>query len=95
VKQSNGILIVGRGAVEEIALDVKSLYPKKNRLLVHSRDRLLNNFKPKLSEAALEATNEYGVKVYLGQCVIADNIAREEDTKQAQLSSGETSRMTC
>jgi NADH dehydrogenase FAD-containing subunit len=70
IQEAQNLVVVGGGAVGvELASDVKSKYPEKNVTLVHSRDKLLHTFGPKLHEYALEKMEELGIKVHLGQRV--------------------------
>lgn len=86
VKEASSLVIVGGGPVGiEIALDVKSEYPSKAVILVHSRDRLANKYGLGLHDVCLKALNEAGVKVILNE-----RIKREsEDSTQVKLSTGE------
>lgn len=87
IKQAQNIIIVGGGAAGmEIASDTKSKYPEKSVTLVHSRDRLLNTFGPKLHEEAAKALNELGVKTLLNERVVAG--LDVEDPKEITLKSG-------
>lgn len=44
-----------------MALDLKELYPEKEVTVVHSRDRLMQNFHPKLHEIISDAFREKGI----------------------------------
>lgn len=87
IKGAQNIVIVGGGAAGvEIAGDIRTKYPDKKVTLVHSRDRLLNNFGVGLHERAKPALEALGVKLYLGERVVAG--LEEEDPKQITLRSG-------
>ncbi|OAL36649.1 hypothetical protein AYO20_03981 [Fonsecaea nubica] len=84
---SKDIVIVGGGAAGvEVASDIKSKYPQKSVTLVHSRDNLLNNFGAELHDIAKKALEELGIKLYLGDRVIAG--LEGDDSKQIKLRSG-------
>ncbi|KAG9786667.1 Fe-regulated protein 8 [Exophiala dermatitidis] len=73
IEAAKDIVIVGGGAAGvEIAGDIKTKFPDKNVTLVHSRDRLLNNFDPALHEIAKKALEGMGVVVYLADRVVSD-----------------------
>ncbi|KAM3422419.1 hypothetical protein BST61_g2770 [Cercospora zeina] len=56
LRNSRAVTIIGGGAVGvQMALDLKELYPEKEVTVVHSRDRLMQNFHPKLHEIISEA----------------------------------------
>ncbi|OAG34923.1 hypothetical protein AYO21_10927 [Fonsecaea monophora] len=83
------IVIVGGGAAGvEVASDIKSKYPQKSVTLVHSRENLLNNFGAELHDIAKKALEELGIKLYLGDRVIAG--LEGDDSKQIKLRSGNT-----
>ncbi|KEF52529.1 uncharacterized protein A1O9_11371 [Exophiala aquamarina CBS 119918] len=68
IKQAQRVIVVGGGAAGmEVASDAKSKYPEKDVTLIHSRDRLLNNFGPLLHTKAMEALDALGVKTYLNE----------------------------
>jgi NADH dehydrogenase FAD-containing subunit len=70
IRAAKNLLVVGGGAVGvELAADVKDMYPEKTVTLVHSREKLLNSFGPKLHEYAMAELLESGVDVYLGERV--------------------------
>lgn len=87
IRKAQRVIVVGGGAAGmEIASDTKSKYPEKEVTLVHSRDRLLNNFGPLLHEKAMEALDALGVKTYLNER--ATTGIDEEDPKEVTLKSG-------
>ncbi|KAK1762978.1 FAD/NAD(P)-binding domain-containing protein [Phialemonium atrogriseum] len=68
VAAAPSVAVVGAGAVGvEIATDVKAFYPAKRVVLVHSRDRLLPRFGPRLHAHVLAALGRMGVEVVLGE----------------------------
>lgn len=51
ISKSDKIAVIGGGAVGvELASDIKDFYPDKDVTIVHSRERLMNKFGPKLSD---------------------------------------------
>ena len=63
IQKAASIAIVGGGAVGvQMATDLKELYPEKNVTLVHSRDRLMPLYHPKMDEILRERMNELGVQ---------------------------------
>lgn len=61
---SQAVTIVGGGAVGvQMALDLKELYPEKDVTVVHSRDRLMQVFHPKLHEILRDAFEERGIRL--------------------------------
>lgn len=72
IADAKRIIVVGGGpAGLEIAADIKDKYPEKETTLIHSRERLLNHFGPKLGLAAKTALEDLGVKLLLGHRVTA------------------------
>ncbi|EED20630.1 disulfide oxidoreductase, putative [Talaromyces stipitatus ATCC 10500] len=68
IRDAKDLVVVGGGAAGiELAADAKTVHPQKNVTLVHSRKTLLNKFGKKLHDAALEALEEMGVRVTLGE----------------------------
>lgn len=68
VGNAESIAIVGGGAVGvELATDIKGWYPEKDVTLVHSRNRLLHSYGPRLHDRAMKEMEELGIKVRLGQ----------------------------
>lgn len=65
LRKSQKIVIVGGGAVGvQMALDLKELYPSgKEVTVVHSRDRLMQLFEPKLHAILAEAFEEKGIRL--------------------------------
>lgn len=87
IKKAQSVIVVGGGAAGmEIASDTKSKYPEKDVTLIHSRDRLLNQFGPLLHAKAKEALDTLGVKTYLNER--ASIGIDEEDPKEVTLKSG-------
>ena len=63
VQEAASIVIVGGGAVGvQMATDLKEIYPEKNVTLVHSRDRLMPLYHPKMDEIIRDRFKELGVK---------------------------------
>lgn len=63
VEKAASIVIVGGGAVGvQMATDLKEVYPEKNITLVHSRDRLMPLYHPKMDELIRNRLSELGVK---------------------------------
>lgn len=68
IGNADRIAVVGGGAVGvELATDIKGWYPGKDVTLVHSRDRLLHAYGPRLHERAMEEMEKLGITVKLGQ----------------------------
>lgn len=68
IRNAESIAVVGGGAVGvELVTDIKSWYPEKHVTLVHSRDRLLHAFGPRLHERVMEEMEKLGITVRLGQ----------------------------
>lgn len=68
VKTAQRIVLVGGGPVGvEIATDAKTRYPKKDVVLIHSRDRLANNFGRRVHEAAMTACNDLKIRMCLDE----------------------------
>jgi hypothetical protein len=62
------IAVVGGGAVGvELSGDIKSYYPEKEVVLVHSRQQLMGGFGMRLHEFAVRTLGELGVEVWLGE----------------------------
>ncbi|KAK7429427.1 hypothetical protein QQZ08_004019 [Neonectria magnoliae] len=67
VKTAKSIVIVGGGAVGvQMATDLKEIYPEKSVTLVHSRDRLMPLYHPKMDAIIRERFTELGVSVITG-----------------------------
>lgn len=63
VEKAASIVIVGGGAVGvQMATDLKEVYPEKSVTLVHSRDRLMQLYHPKMDELIRNRLSELGVK---------------------------------
>ncbi|KAJ7684026.1 FAD/NAD-P-binding domain-containing protein [Mycena rosella] len=70
VKDSANLVVVGGGASGvQLATDAKEFYPSKTVTLIHSRDRLMNRFHPKLHSIVMEKLDAAGINVILGQRV--------------------------
>ncbi|KAI7780360.1 hypothetical protein LA080_016084 [Diaporthe eres] len=68
IRNAESIAVVGGGAVGvELVTDIKGWYPQKNVTLVHSRDRLMHAYGPRLHERAMEEMEKLGITVRLGQ----------------------------
>lgn len=68
IGNADRIAVVGGGAVGvELATDIKGWYPGKDVTLVHSRDRLLHAYGPRLHERAMEEMKKLEITVKLGQ----------------------------
>lgn len=86
IKGSRTIAIIGGGAVGvELASDIKDFYPDKQVTLIHSRDRLLNHFGPRLGSYALSALqDELKIRVLLNERPkIPGNFAQDASLKFA------------
>jgi len=63
VKRASKIVIVGGGAVGvQMATDLKEVYPEKDVTLIHSRDRLMQLYHPKMDKVIRDRFDELGVK---------------------------------
>ncbi|KAI7237374.1 FAD/NAD(P)-binding domain-containing protein [Hortaea werneckii] len=70
VQKSKRMVIIGGGAVGvQLATDAKELYPQKSITLVHSRDKVMNRFHPKLHQLIEERCKELGIDLVLGSRV--------------------------
>ncbi|KAI7155211.1 FAD/NAD(P)-binding domain-containing protein [Hortaea werneckii] len=70
VQKSKRMVIIGGGAVGvQLATDAKELYPEKSITLVHSRDKVMNRFHPKLHQLIEERCKELGIDLVLGSRV--------------------------
>lgn len=66
IEAAQRIAIVGGGAVGvELAADIKSFYPEKDVTIIHSRDRLLNRFKPRLHDHVYKKLQDMGMNIIL------------------------------
>ncbi|KAI1294111.1 hypothetical protein F5Y03DRAFT_320354 [Xylaria venustula] len=71
IKEAKNLVVVGGGAAGvELATDVKSLYPEKTVVLIHSRDNVMHRFGPELQKAAMEGLRELGIEVITGDRLI-------------------------
>ncbi|KAL7411771.1 hypothetical protein BDY24DRAFT_435652 [Mrakia frigida] len=67
VEKAQRIVLLGGGAVGvQMATDIKTLYPSKSVVVVHSRPNLMPRFHTKLSEICLEKFAEFGIETELG-----------------------------
>ncbi|SPO01203.1 related to Amid-like NADH oxidoreductase [Cephalotrichum gorgonifer] len=67
VKEARRIVIVGGGAIGvQMATDIKEIYPDKEVTLVHSREKLMPSFHPKMDEILRSRLGELGVEVVTG-----------------------------
>ncbi|KAI7139397.1 FAD/NAD(P)-binding domain-containing protein [Hortaea werneckii] len=70
VQKSKRMVVIGGGAVGvQLATDAKELYPEKSITLVHSRDKVMNRFHPKLHQLIEERCKELGIDLVLGSRV--------------------------
>jgi hypothetical protein len=70
VEQSSNIAIIGGGAVGvQMATDIKEIYPEKSVTLIHSREQIMNKFKPGLDRIIKDRCEELGVQLKLGSRV--------------------------
>lgn len=68
IRNAESIAVVGGGAVGvELVTDIKGWLPEKDLTLVHSRDRLMHGYGPRLHERAMEEIKKLGITVRLGQ----------------------------
>lgn len=68
IREAKKIAIVGAGAVGvQMAGDIKTLYPEKIVVLIHSRQQLLSTFGPRLHAYVMEKLSGMGVDVRLGE----------------------------
>ncbi len=69
LKAAKSVLIVGGGAVGvEVAGEIASVLPDKQVTLVHSRDKLLVDDRPRMSATAKQWLENNNVKVRLWLC---------------------------
>lgn len=84
IKKARRIGIIGGGAVGvQLAGDISTFHSKdgkseKEIVLVHSRDRLLNNFGERLGLYVEEKMKKLGVEVVLGERPVIGSEGREE-----------------
>lgn len=68
VEAARTIAVVGGGPVGvQIATDIKSYYPAKEVTLVHSRDKVLSAFGPRLQGVVMDALRKMGVGMVMGE----------------------------
>ncbi|WYZ42177.1 hypothetical protein EsH8_V_001072 [Colletotrichum jinshuiense] len=68
IKQAKRIAIVGGGPVGiQLSTDIKSAFPDKDILMVHSRERLVNRFGERLSEYVESKLEIMGIQVVLNE----------------------------
>jgi NADH dehydrogenase FAD-containing subunit len=68
IQTANRIAVVGGGAVGvELATDIKYFHPDKDVTIVHSRERLLQRFGPRLHDHVAGKMREMGIHVRLGE----------------------------
>jgi len=71
ISNANTILIIGGGLIgTEIAGELVTASPKKNIILVHSHDRLLERNREMVSSYATKFLMDRGVRIILGESVI-------------------------
>ncbi|VDB91946.1 unnamed protein product [Peniophora sp. CBMAI 1063] len=70
VQRAKNIVVVGGGAVGvQLTTDIKDYYKDKNVTLVHSRDRLMHKFHPKMGEILAARMAELNVNLITGERV--------------------------
>jgi NADH dehydrogenase FAD-containing subunit len=68
IQIANRIAVVGGGAVGvELATDIKYFHPDKDVTIVHSRERLLQRFGPRLHDHVAVKMREMGIHMRLGE----------------------------
>lgn len=66
IQAARRIAVVGGGAVGvELAADIKSFYPEKDVTIVHSRERLLSSFRPRLHDYVYMKLQDMGINIIL------------------------------
>lgn len=66
IQAAQRIAVVGGGAVGvELAADIKSFYPEKDVTIVHSRERLLSRFRPRLHNYVYKKLEDMGINIIL------------------------------
>lgn len=66
IQAAQRIAVVGGGAVGiELAADIKSFYPRKDVTIVHSRERLLSRFRPRLHDYVYKNLKDMGINIIL------------------------------
>lgn len=89
IQAAKDIAIIGGGAVGiQLASDIKSFYPEKQVTLVHSRERLLPAFGLRLHTHVMEALEQLGVQVVLGERPRASNGTATDGMTQLEFSGG-------
>ncbi|KAI4810394.1 putative oxidoreductase [Aureobasidium sp. EXF-8845] len=93
VEQSSNIAIIGGGAVGvQMATDIKEIYPEKSVTLIHSREQIMNKFKPGLDRIIKDRCEELGVQLKLGSRVNlpANGYPTDGSTFNIELQDGST-----
>ncbi|KAL4787129.1 hypothetical protein BJX76DRAFT_364227 [Aspergillus varians] len=68
VEAARSIAVVGGGPVGvEVTADIKSVYDGKDVTLVHSRERVLSAFGPRLQGVVMDALGKMGVELLMGE----------------------------
>ncbi|CAM1502549.1 Fc.00g045330.m01.CDS01 [Cosmosporella sp. VM-42] len=82
VQKAKSIVIIGGGAVGvQMATDLKEFYPEKEVTLVHSRDRLMPLYHPKMDEIIRKRLSKLGVNLITGtRAVVPPNGFQNDDT---------------
>ncbi|KZV64519.1 FAD/NAD-P-binding domain-containing protein [Peniophora sp. CONT] len=93
IKRAKNIVIVGGGAVGvQLTTDIKDYYKDKHVTLVHSRDRLMHKFHPKMGNILAARMAELGVDLITGERVQVpkDGFPTDGSSFPVALSSGRT-----
>ncbi|PKS05406.1 hypothetical protein jhhlp_008782 [Lomentospora prolificans] len=86
VQGANKIVIVGGGAVGvQMATDLKEIYPEKDITLVHSRDRMMPLYHPKMDQIIRDRFQELGVKAITGVRAVVPEGGYPNDGKPFEL----------
>ncbi|KII84921.1 hypothetical protein PLICRDRAFT_117059 [Plicaturopsis crispa FD-325 SS-3] len=76
VQAARSVLVVGGGALGvQYATDIAAVYPSKRVTLLHSRHRLLPRFDEAMHAEILQAMEELGVEVILGERLDMDSVS--------------------
>lgn len=92
VESAQNIAVIGGGAVGvELSSDIKSYYPEKSVSLIHSREKLLPRFGPRLHDYTTNAFNKLGINAILGERPhMTQNVDSEKSQHELHFSDGQS-----